>query len=274
MMCRTATLAEIVRVLDWAAEEGWNPGLDDAAAFHAADPDGYFVAEVAGKPVAAISVVNHSDSYAFLGLYICRPEHRGKGVGFALWQHALDHAGERTIGLDGVAEQEANYARSGFVLADRTRRLSGRFVPEPLAFDMARAEDVAALERLDVDANGVHRPRFLRAWLGESPTRKTVVLRQGGEITGFATARACRMGCKIGPIIAPDARDALWLARRAAAALNQSVVTIDVPDTCAPFGALLRQNGFTEGFGTARMYRGAAPQTGKTLHAVATLELG
>ena len=66
LSCRTATLPEVVQMLDWAAEEGWNPGIDDAAAFYAADPEGFFVAEVDGQPVAAISVVNHSDAHAFL----------------------------------------------------------------------------------------------------------------------------------------------------------------------------------------------------------------
>ena len=73
---RTMSLDELRVVLDWAAEEGWNPGLDDAEAFHAADPEGFFLAIDKGTPVAAISVVNHSDNFAFLGLYLCRPEYR------------------------------------------------------------------------------------------------------------------------------------------------------------------------------------------------------
>jgi len=67
---------------------------------------------------------------------------------------------------------------------------------------------------------------------------------------------------------------ALHLAGQAAAALAEPLTIIDVPDGSAAFGAVLRRNGFVEGFGTARMYRGAAPQNGDTLHAVATLELG
>ncbi|MCB1350353.1 MAG: GNAT family N-acetyltransferase, partial [Maritimibacter sp.] len=88
-MMRVARADEIGTVLDWAAAEGWNPGLDDAAAFFAADPEGFFVTERDGAPVAAISVVNHAPDMAFLGLYLCRPEWRGQGIGFALWQHAL-----------------------------------------------------------------------------------------------------------------------------------------------------------------------------------------
>lgn len=88
---------DLSRVLDWAADEGWNPGLDDAAAFLASDPEGFFVTEADGAPVAAISVVNHSPDFAFLGLYLCQPAWRGRGIGLRLWTHALTHAG----GADG-----------------------------------------------------------------------------------------------------------------------------------------------------------------------------
>ena len=77
---RTASIQDLYLMLDWAAEEGWNPGSDDAAAFHAADPKGFFLAMDDSAPVAAISVVNHSDTFAFLGLYIALPSHRRKGI--------------------------------------------------------------------------------------------------------------------------------------------------------------------------------------------------
>jgi len=272
--CRTATAAEIERMLEWATEEGWNPGLEDAAAFRAADPAGFFVAEANGAPVAAISVVNHAEAFAFLGLYLCRPEYRGRGVGFALWQHALGHADGRVVGLDGVPAQETNYARSGFVLAGRTRRLGGRLPVATPDLPVAGPGDLDELLALDSRANGMRRPAFLREWTRDLSTRKTVLLRDGTDAVGFATARVCRTGGKIGPVVAPDSGTALHLARQAAAALDLREVTIDVPDSAAAFGLRLREAGFTEGFATARMYRGTAPQSGDTLHAVATLELG
>ena len=51
------------RSLDWAATEGWNPGLDDAAAFQAADPDGFLGAFVDGEMVAGISAVAYDDRF-------------------------------------------------------------------------------------------------------------------------------------------------------------------------------------------------------------------
>lgn len=271
---RRASLSDLEQILDWAAEEGWNPGLHDAPAFFAADPDGFFLAERDGQAIAAISVVNQSDRHAFLGLYLCRPEHRGKGIGFALWQHALAHAGDRTVGLDGVPAQEANYAKSGFVLVDRTRRLIGTLPGAPVAGTLAGPGDIDAIVRLDAEANGYPRDRYVSAWVTGTTDRKTVVLRDGAALTGFATARRCREGVKIGPVIAPDAGLALQLAGQAAGAFQTASVIVDVPDAATEFGARLRGAGFQETFATARMYRGAAPAMMPNLHAVCTLELG
>ena len=80
---RPMTRGELDLAPDWAAGEGRNPGLDDAGAFRAAGPEGFFVAEADGAPVAALSAVDHSDAFAFLGPYPCLPAHRGRGVGEA-----------------------------------------------------------------------------------------------------------------------------------------------------------------------------------------------
>ncbi len=62
--------ADVALAVDWAAAEGWNPGLSDAACFRAADPGGFLVGRLDGVPVATISVVRYGTSFAFLGLYI------------------------------------------------------------------------------------------------------------------------------------------------------------------------------------------------------------
>jgi GNAT superfamily N-acetyltransferase len=270
------TPAELALVLDWAAAEGWNPGLEDAAAFRAADPDGFFVTERDGAPVAAISVVNLDPGFAFLGLYICRPEWRGQGIGMALWQHALRHAGNRTIGLDGVAAQQANYAKSGFARTGATRRLEGTVGHEDSA-DIRRMTpaDLPALLALDETANGYARPAFLSAWVQPLETRRTLVLEEAGSAAGFATIRRCRSGAKIGPIVAPDAAAALRLIRAAAGLFpDTGPVIVDVPDSNLALGQLLDEAGMVETFATARMYKGASPRAASILHAPATLELG
>lgn len=268
-------VGDLEMVLGWAADEGWNPGLDDAAAFHAADPGGFFLARMGEVPVAAVSVVNHSGSQAFLGLYLAHPEWRGRGIGFATWNHALGHAGPRSIGLDGVPAQEANYRASGFVRVGASLRHVGRLpgadTPEIRAFE---ACDHKHLARLDEAANGFTRARFTAAWLTETETRATRVLLQDGEIIGFATWRACREGTKIGPVIAPNTESALALIADIAALRPLGPLIVDLPELNVPLRRALEAQGFEVPFTTARMYRGAHPEPGPSLQAIATMELG
>ena len=113
-------------MLGWAADEGWNPGRCDAIPFHAADPTGFLIAEAEdGEPAAAISVVRYGDSFGFLGLYIVRPEYRGRGLGMAVWKAGMEYLAGRTVGLDGVVAQQDNYRKSGFELAHRNVRFQG-----------------------------------------------------------------------------------------------------------------------------------------------------
>ncbi|MDA3874626.1 MAG: GNAT family N-acetyltransferase, partial [Kiritimatiellae bacterium] len=122
---RTMNGEDLRCAVDWAAAEGWNPGLHDADCFYAADPGGFLVGELDGEPIASISVVNYGDDFAFLGFYIVKPEFRGRGYGRHLWKAGTDRVAGRTIGLDGVVEQQANYIKSGFDLAYRNCRYQG-----------------------------------------------------------------------------------------------------------------------------------------------------
>ena len=120
---------EISIAIDWAAAEGWNPGLRDAACFTIPDAKGFFVGEIDGEPVATVSCVNYDDRFAFLGFYIVRTGFRGRGHGLRIWNAAIAHAGSRVIGLDGVVAQQDNYRKSGFQLAYANVRYGGSHVP-------------------------------------------------------------------------------------------------------------------------------------------------
>ncbi|MFW2572415.1 GNAT family N-acetyltransferase, partial [Legionella sp. 29fVS95] len=43
---------EVNIAIDWAANEGWNPGLHDAECFYQADPHGFFAGKLNGKIIA------------------------------------------------------------------------------------------------------------------------------------------------------------------------------------------------------------------------------
>lgn len=263
-----ATRDDVSLMLDWATSEGWNPGIDDAEAFFEADPDGFFLALNNGEPAAAISVVNHTDSFSFLGLYIAVPRLRGKGIGFALWQHAVQHAGERTIGLDGVPEQQANYAASGFKEAGGTTRFFGRIEQINHNLRIARQADIPKLIQREADASGVRKDAYHSAWFSNTPNRTTFLDEQG-----FCTVRRCRSQAKVGPLIADTPDAALRLLQHASYEMGPEL-TIDVPDRSVVLFNLCRTLDLMSGFQTARMYRGSAPVSRHSLFAVTSLELG
>lgn len=193
-----ATPQDWALVRSWAAEEGWNPGLSDVPAFFAQDPGGFFLGRVDGEPVSAISVVNYGDAYAFLGFYLVRPGLRGRGHGLATWRAALAHAGDRSVGLDGVPAQQDNYRRSGFTTAYRTARFVGE-VPAPdrpvAGVVPAERVDPATVAAYDNACHHADRPRFLSAWLTTPATAlwsgsSTAARRVTGSSAPLRTRRA------------------------------------------------------------------------------------
>ena len=123
---RPVTRKELDITIEWAAREGWNPGLYDGDAFYATDPQGFFMGFLGDQPIASISAVSYGPTFGFLGLYIVKPEYRNKGYGYTLWQKALKHLPTQNIGLDGVVAQQENYKKSSFKLAYRNIRYEGK----------------------------------------------------------------------------------------------------------------------------------------------------
>jgi len=82
---------EIDLAIEWAAREGWNPGLHDADAFHVADPQGFLIGLLDGEPVATLSAVRYGADFGFMGFYIVDPACRGKGYGLQLWNVGWGH---------------------------------------------------------------------------------------------------------------------------------------------------------------------------------------
>ena len=273
---RTMTRADLDLALAWAKAEGWNPGLSDAAAFLAADPDGFLVADIDGVPAASLSIVRFGDRTAFLGLYICRPDMRGHGVGFALWQAGMARLAPNTTGLDGVPTQQGNYARSGFAMAHGNARFSGRITPSgpDLTTTLEPAQMDAALS-LDREITGFDRAAFLRGWLRGDPSRMARVLIRDGDIAGLGVVRACVSGWKIGPLFASDRAAAEAMLDGLAYQVGGAPISLDVPDPNGDAMASARDRGLVPAFETARMWRGPAPaQDLSRTFGLTTFELG
>jgi GNAT superfamily N-acetyltransferase len=290
---------EMEMVLDWAAAEGWNPGLFDAEAFFNADPNGLFIAECDGIPVGSFSAVAYDDNYGFAGLYIVLPEYRGGRCGVELGRRTMEYLRDRTIGLDGVRAKLENYRRLGFAHAYWTIRyrgispgnlgnvsnfcsakmelssLSQNHISETPAY-IENLRDLRLEQVLDYDASifPARRERFLQTWILQ-PGSTTLGVVQQDRLTGYGTIRPCREGYKIGPLFAEDSCIAETLLNALLAVIPGSEFYIDVPDPNTTAMEMVKHRSLTPIFETARMYRGHAPQIDITkIYGVTTLELG
>ncbi len=285
LQIRAGSADEFRTAIDWAAAEGWNPGLDDLPVFHATDPGGYFMGWIGDTPVSSISVVRYGTDFGFLGFYIVHPDHRGSGAGIATWNHGMATLEGRTVGLDGVVDQQDNYRKSGFVLAGRNIRPSGVPAVAGAPGAGAPAVEIRPVTELELPAVVAYdgaffagpRAVFTRPWvLPEDGARRSARFAlKDGEVSGYGVIRQCRSGCKIGPLFAEDEATATALFLALCATQPEAEVALDTPEDNKAAVALAERFGLQPVFETARMYRGPAPElpTARTF-GITTFELG
>jgi hypothetical protein len=275
---RRMSIDDLRRVISWAEAEGWNPGRHDAEPFYAADPSGFWMGWLGDEPIASISTVSYGGRFTFVGFYICRPEHRGKGHGLALWRAALAGVGSPVTGLDGVVAQIPNYERSGFTKAHSNHRYTAELAfeaphdPRLRFIDAALVPAVAAL-----DATHFPAPRgaFLRNWLVGDVSRSGFALVEAGRVTGYGVIREAATGRRIGPLFAASPQDADLLFRALVALGRRGPVFIDMPEPNRAARHLAERHGMTPMFETARMYRGPQPALPlERIYGISSLELG
>jgi hypothetical protein len=274
----TMTRAEVDFAIDLAAAEGWNPGQDDAALFHAADPEGFLIGRLDGRPVACISAVSADGAFGFIGLYLVVPDLRGRGYGIALWRAAMARLAGHNIGLDGVPAQQDNYRRSGFAPAygnvrfERAGTLPAASTAGLVPIAAVPFAELAAYDRRHFPAG---REAFLRGWIAPRHGAALAAI-AGGTLQGYGVIRKCRQGYKIGPLFADDATIAeslyVALARHAG---DEDPVYLDVPEVNPAGMRLAQKHGMKRVFGTARMYTGKPPAIAlANVYGVTTFELG
>jgi Acetyltransferase (GNAT) domain len=275
---RPADTAGVAVLLQWAKAEGWNPGVDDAEPFHAADPSGFLLGIQNEEIVSGISVVTSGPRFGFLGLYIVKPEDRGKGFGLQTWNAGLAYLGDRTIGLDGVVAQQANYARSGFSFAHRSIRFAGTAqtkITQRGDAQQITPADIADVVAFDGAFYGASRPRFLGRWLNGRGGRHAFMIKTGERISGYGVIRRCYEGYKIGPLFADDEDAANSLFHKMMRESGNETVFIDMPEPNTKGLRMMKHFGFTAVFETARMYRGLAPSLPlDAIYGLTSFELG
>lgn len=272
------TADEVALAVSWATAEGWNPGKFDAECFYAADPNGFFMGKLDGQPIGCISAVKYEGKFGFLGLYIVKQEHRGKGYGIALWKKAMEYLRGCNAALDGVVAQQENYKKSGFVLAHRNIRYELSKKPESISSqkDIVSIHDVESRSFSEYDKKHFlfERGEFLHKWLSQKNAVGRVYV-SAGSIGGYGVIRKCGIGYKIGPLFAdtPDIADAIF--NSLVSSTNNEPVYLDIPEVNSEAVFLVEKYSMRKVFETARMYTEGDPGLPiKNIYGITTFELG
>ncbi len=268
---------ELSTAINWARNEGWNPGIHDAAAFYQADPTGFLAGKYNDQIIATISAVKYGSHFGFIGLYIVKDEFRGNGFGFKLWEAALSSLSGRNIGLDGVLAQQDNYKKSGFKLAHRNIRFAGKSAKSKLTTRVIASEHIEFNDIANYDSQFFpdERSAFLKNWIAPENSQ-TLAIVENSRILGYGSIRACDRGFKIGPLNAEtgDIAAELFLALTAAIP-EASEIFLDVPEPNKAAIQLTQKFGMTPVFETARMYTKSFPSLPlEKIFGITSFELG
>ncbi len=241
------------------AQAGWNQTPADWQRFLDLEPDGCFVAEWNGLPVATTTTCTFGP-VGWIAMVLVDESFRHRGIATGLVERALEYLGGRsvaTVRLDATEYGRPVYERIGFVAEHDLVRLQG--IARPAEADggalHVRAEHLDLLAELDRRATGTDRRRLLERLVAERP-ECTCLTMDGETATGYAILRPGANATQIGPAIALTGESGRTLGDWALNRCSGQPVFIDVPVDNGPAlkwasaGGLVEQRRFT------RMYRG------------------
>lgn len=249
-------------IIGWAADEGWNPGINDAEVFWNTDPDGFYGVMKDDELIASGSVVSYNAEYGFMGFFIVKPEYRGSGLGRELWIKRKEILLSRlrkdaTIGMDGVVDMQEFYAKGGFKLAYKDMRMEGMGKGYELSEDISLIDenDFMEVNKYDAECFGFDRSTFLSGWLKQS-NGMAFKYKNRNNVAGIAVIRKAMNGYKIGPLFADDFSVAEKLFEACSDSAKGEKLYLDIPTLNKEAVALAKQCGLEPCFECGRMYHG------------------
>jgi GNAT superfamily N-acetyltransferase len=254
------TAADLPLGLCLSQEAGWNQIPADWQRFLDLLPGGCFVAQCDGLPVGTTTTCIFG-SVAWIAMVLVKTSHRGRGIGTALMEHALEYLDKRgvvTVRLDATPLGQPVYERLGFVEQFQLARYEGviseaREIP---GVNVALPEHWEALAALDRTVTNTDRRQFLARLFAEQPQNVRCV-HSGGRITGFITARPGAKALMVGPCMGTPEAASLLFADAGRMYAGQRFF-VDVPLVNRAATTLVEAQGLTVQRRLTRMCRGVA----------------
>jgi GNAT superfamily N-acetyltransferase len=240
-------------------QAGWNQTPVDWRRFLALEPEGCFVAQWDGLPVATTTTCVFG-AVGWIAMVLVDDSFRHRGIATQLMQHALDHLDRRsvtTVRLDATQFGQPVYERMGFVVQHHLVRLQGVACNEIRETDVvaARGEDLDSLGALDQTATGTDRRRLLEQLILECPEGVRLA-RCDESLVGYAMLRPGANATQIGPAVANTQQAGRTVCDWAFGQCAGQSVFIDVPLQNRPAIQWAQSRGLVEQRRFARMFRG------------------
>lgn len=241
---------------------GWNQTARDWSGYLHYEPEGCFVAEVAGRKAGTATTIGYGDRFGWIGMVLVHPESRRGGIGTKLLRKGiayLQERGVRCVKLDATAMGRKVYVPMGFVDEYELSRYEGdapaSVEATSAAVQFMTERDLPELVAFDAPIFGAERPAVLRSMSQRNP-EFCFVRRDAGRITGYLIARHGQSAVQVGPWLARDEVGAEELWRAFLRRVPGQRVFVDVPHPNASALALVQSSGFTVQRGFSRMYLG------------------
>ena len=268
-------------LVNWAEEEGWNPGPYDADVYFATDPDGFYGYFHDGSLIGGGSIVSYNKEFGFMGFFIVRPEYRSNGIGKKLWYQRRDTLLSRLkkdapIGMDGVITMQPFYRKGGFEILFRDERYEK--IGEEFTIDKNISpilnEDVELILAYDKQCFGFSRPQFMKLWL-KLKGNKTFKYVEKRKLKGFAIVRKANKGYKVCPLFADNEMIAEELYKACLNSVIGEPLYLDIPAINDGAVKIIKKYKATYVFECARMYYGKPPDIDiDKVFGITTFELG
>ena len=260
---------------------GWNQTLVCWKRFIATEPEGCFLAEWEGVPVATAITLRYTAEVAWIGMVLVHPAHRRRGIGRALLNHCIAWLQERGAGcikLDATPAGKRVYDRMGFKEEWPLTRWEhpGPHVAKPISAGLRpwQTSDAQRIGQLDAAAFGVSREKLLEA-LARECRRAFVLEAVPGRIAGYGFVQPGSRADYLGPIVATSAEAGIQVVEALLSAGGDTVFW-DIPDANSAAVNWARLHGFTQQRRLTRMYLAEKPKWGdpKQQFALAGPEVG
>jgi predicted N-acetyltransferase YhbS len=241
--------------------EHWGYTRADFRRLRALSPGGCFVAESDGRVVGVLTTTAFG-ALAFLGAVIVSPDLRGKGVGRAMMEAAMDHlraSGVRIVRLNAYLDAIPFYEKLGFRREYEVIRWHGAAVTGRLQrIRPVRFDDLETLSQFDETYFGANRGILLERLAEEFPATFLVSERRG-DLRGFIVGSPSGDSCEIGPwTVRPESGTAaLDLFGALLLAAGASEVAFAGPSRNEALLKFVRGLGVSEVFRALRMAWGA-----------------